>query len=201
MNHPHFQDHDPSRKNTNTRGSGKHKVELAETRDRQRPKRVSYDSLFLEGYHLWLRREFQKAFQVFEPLSRVTERGPRASIFMAHCAVSQQKFRDCSAILTQALPNQDFENAAAKLHDIFVFWKFTFYDDVRKGLEQFVDQFPDLPTPALLLAELYSRACKDKKAAKYFLLARERDYQNGAIGKIAKIRLASLTNKGIELEN
>ena len=145
----------------------------------------SYESLFIQGHQLWRKRDFTKAFKVFDLLSSVIDRGPRASIFKAHCAAMEQKFTDCSAILWQSLPKEDYAKAASSLHDIFVLWRFKYYNDVRKELEQFVLEIPDLPTPALLLGDLFSLAGQHDNAMKYFQLAQERDREQGSIALIA----------------
>lgn len=148
-------------------------------------RKVPYESLFIQGHELWIKREFSKAFKVFDLLSSVKDRGPRAAIVKAHCAVMNQKFSESSATLWQALPKAIYSNAAAELHDIFVMWRFKFYDEVRQELERFVSDFPELPTPALLLGEFYSLEGQPEKAKQYLKLAQERDRDGGAVGTIA----------------
>jgi thioredoxin-like negative regulator of GroEL len=161
-------------------------------------RKFSYESLFIQGHELWLEREFAKAFKVFDLLSTVTDRGPRASIIKAHCAVMEQKFSDGSAILWQALPKEKYAKAAANLHDIFVLWKFKFYNEVRQELEQFVREFPDLPTPALLLGDFFSQAGQRKNAMKYLQLAQERDCEGGSVARIAIAKMDILRRRGVK---
>lgn len=160
-------------------------------------RRFSYESLFIQGHELWLKRDFVKAFKIFDLLSSVTDRGPRACIVKAHCAVMEQKFSDCSAILWQALPKEKYAKAAASLHDIFVLWKFKFYNEVRKELEHFVLEFPELPTPALLLGDFFLLAGQHENAMKYLHLAQERDREGGSIARIAIAKKDKLRCKSI----
>lgn len=161
----------------------------------------SYESLFIQGHQLWRKRDFAKAFKVFDLLSSATDRGPRASILKAHCAAMEQKFSDCSAILWQSLPKVDYADAASSLHDIFVLWRFKFYNEVRKELEQFVLEISDLPTPALLLGDLFSLAGHYDKAMKYFQLAQERDRERGSIALIAITTKDKLRSKSTNQAN
>ncbi len=147
--------------------------------------RASYERLFEKGHELWIQRKFKHAIHVFELLTRAQDRGPRASILLAHCYSMDLRFSDCCRTLYEALDPSVYRDGASRLHDIFVMWTCTFYKFVRVDLEQFVRDYPGLPTPALLLGDFYLFARHFEKSADCFELAIQRDFKGGSVGRIA----------------
>ena len=148
--------------------------------------RAPYERLFEVGHQLWIYRSFSKAIPLFELLNRVLDRGPRASMLLAHCYAMELRFADCSRTLFDALDPSIYRDAASRLHDIFVMWSCTFHKFVRVDLEEFVTDYPELPTPALLLGDFYVFARHFEKSARCFELAIQRDFKGGAVAKIAR---------------
>lgn len=147
---------------------------------------LSYQQMFAIGHRLWLAQDHAKAARVFEILSEITDRGPRAHIILAHCRAMLGDYASCLATLSQALPEGRFGNAASQLHNVFVLWKCTYYVDVRQELEIVVSEHPELPTLCLMLAEFLMRNGNQQKPPTLLRQAIERDRPDGAISLIAQ---------------
>lgn len=156
---------------------------------------IAYEQLFAHGHDLWLSKKYSAAIPIFELLAKVTDRGPRASILLAHCYAMEQHFSDCSRTLCLALPSSECGMIAAELHDIFVMWKCTFFKDVRRDLEAFVSNHPELPTPALLLADFFMLAGRYEESLHYLDQAKQRDRIGGAIGMVASAQTEAVIKK------
>lgn len=156
---------------------------------------IAYEQLFAHGHDLWLSKKYAAAIPIFELLAQVTDRGPRASILLAHCYAMEQHFSDCSRTLCLALPNSECGMIAAELHDIFVMWKCTFFKDVRRDLEAFVSSHPELPTPTLMLADFFMLAGRYEQSLHYLELAKQRDRIGGAIGMVANAQTEAVIDK------
>ena len=156
---------------------------------------ITYEDLFVEGHKLWLSRQYAKARPVFQLLVSVEDRGPRASILLAHCCAMEQHFSECSRILCIAFPQQSFGKTGAELHDIFVMWSCTFFKEVRKDLEIFVDAHPEFPTPALILADLYLLGGRYAESLSYLEKARTRDRKGGSVGLVATLQTEAINKK------
>ena len=156
---------------------------------------IAYEDLFVEGHKLWLSRQYAKARPVFQLLASVEDRGPRASILLAHCCAMEQHFSECSRILCIAFPQQSFGKTGAELHDIFVMWSCTFFKEVRKDLENFVNVHPEFPTPALILADLYFLGGRYAESLSYLEKARTRDRKDGSVGMVATLQTEAINKK------
>lgn len=152
--------------------------------------RLTYQQLFAAGYKRWLISRYEEAVGIFEPLRTVSDRGPRAHILLAHCRAMLGDYSRCSSTLAEGLSAESYGNAAADLHDIFVLWKCALYQDVKQGLERFVAEYPELPTPCLILGEFLMQAGNRHKPPLLLKQAIERDRPDGAIAAIARMRLA-----------
>lgn len=152
----------------------------------------SYEYLFVTGHDLWLARDYDKAADIFRHLTQVTDRGPRAHIFLAHCRVMCADFAGCSETLSEALPVLEYWSAHCELHDSFVLWKLGMYADVRRALERIICDYPELPTPCLLLGELLLRQGNRQQPPRFLREAIRRDHPQGSIALIARRELHKL---------
>jgi hypothetical protein len=153
--------------------------------------RMSFAKLFAAGHHVWLNSEFRTARKIFELLSTVAGRGPRAQIFLAHCLAMEGDYGGCSTVLHRALPREEFGDAASQLHDTFVLWKAGLFVDVKDGLKTLAIEFPNIPTFSLMLGDLLRRNGCDSVARKYFLRAIRNDRPGGGVGLSARALLQS----------
>lgn len=152
--------------------------------------KLSYQQLFAEGYVHWLAKRYAEALKVFEALTTITDRGPRAHIMLSHCKAMLGDYAGCSATLSEVLSSDSFNDAATDLHNVFVMWKCGFFLDVKSGLEKVVSEQEELPTPCLILADLTMQSGGASKCSQLLQLAIERDRTDGAIAKIARRKLS-----------
>lgn len=152
--------------------------------------KLTYQQLFAAGHKLWLAAKYEEAVKIFEHLTTVLDRGPRAHILLAHCRAMLGDYSRCSSTLAAGLSTETYGNAASDLHDIFVLWKCALYQDVKEGLERVVVEHPDLPTPCLMLGDFLMHAGNRQKPPLLLQQAIERDRPDGAIAAIARRRLS-----------
>jgi hypothetical protein len=150
---------------------------------------LTYQQLFATGHRFWLASRWAEAERVFEHLSTVSDRGPRAHILLAHCKVMLGDYAGCSSLLAAALPTEDYGSAASDLHDTFVLWKVSFFSEVKHGLERVIAEHPELPTPCLILGDLLMRTGNRQQPPRLFQQAIDRDRSDGAIAAIAQVQL------------
>jgi thioredoxin-like negative regulator of GroEL len=151
--------------------------------------RLPYQKVFAIGYHLWRKQKYPDALLIFEKISRVTDRGPRAHILLAHCLAMQGDFAECSSVLSGALPRSHYGDAAADLHCAFVSWKCTAYQDARASLEKVAREHPELPSICLILADFLQAMGNRVKPVDWLKTAIARDRNQGAVGMIARKQL------------
>lgn len=156
---------------------------------------ISYEELFATGHKLWLKHKYVEAAKVFKVLSEVTDRGPRAHLFLAHCKAMQNDFMGCSGTLYNALPKEKFGDAAIDLHNTFILWRVQFSDEILKGLVKIVNDYPALATPCLMLSDFLIEQGKSSQSPKALRQAIKRDRPNGSISRIAKHDLAAVPRK------
>ena len=147
---------------------------------------LTFEHAFSVGHYLWSKGRFEQAAQVFEVLSAVTGRGPKASIFLAHCRVMLSDYAGCSGVLHRVLADDQFATTASTLHEAFVMWKCGFYAEARDGLRTVVEEQTDLPSVPLILAELLGKVGNWTRPLHLLNLALRRDRPNGAVAQIAK---------------
>lgn len=155
----------------------------------------TYEQVFIAGYKLWIARRYQEAAGVFEHLHGIRDRGPRADILLAHCKAMLGDYAGSSSTLMNAMPSNEYGDAASGLHDIFVMWKCGFFHDVKQGLEQIVANHPELPTPCLILADFLIQVGNSQQPPVLLRQAIERDHSNGAVAKIARSKLRAALTK------
>ena len=162
-----------------------------EVRHGGRSVRCTYQQVFASGYDFWVAKKYFEAAKVFESLSIITDRGPRAHIMLSHCKAMLGDYGGCSQILSRVLPQNDFDKLATELHNAFVMWKCAFYLDAKLELENVVANQIELPTPCLLLADLLAEAGNNDKSNRLLKLAIQRDRPDGAVAAIARNKLTA----------
>jgi tetratricopeptide (TPR) repeat protein len=164
-------------------------------RQNGRKQELTYVQLFCVGHRKWHRRQFEMAKAIFEQLCTVKDRGPRAEIFLAHCHAMLGDFAQCSAILHRALPEYKYGNAAARLHDAFVFWNVGLFVDVKNAMKALAREYEELPSLSLILAELLHCTGARRLSARYLRHAMEHDRKNGAVSQAAEFELKEIENE------
>lgn len=155
---------------------------------------LSYEQLFAAGHRLWLKGQYSTAATVFEELAAAKDHGPRAAIFLAHCHAMLGDFGRCSASLNRALPRETFRDAAARLHDLFVFWKVGLLVEVRTDLIRLSEDFPELPSISLLLGDLLFMNGAVNRSRRFLQQAIHCDEPNGAVAEAARWTLGAAEN-------
>jgi hypothetical protein len=155
---------------------------------------LSYQQMFHAGYHLLLGRNYAEASRVFDLLSKVTDRGPRAGLMLAFCQAQQHDYIACSRTLNSAFEGDDSE-IESKLHGVFVYWACGLLLDARHEWENLIEEYPDLPSLSLLLADLLAQSGNQKQPPRLWRLAIRNDRPDGAIGQIAARELTEWSHR------
>ncbi len=155
---------------------------------------LSYQGVFAIGYHLWRKQKFEEAAKVFERISHVSDRGPRAHILLAHCRAMLGDYASCASALSTALPEEIYGDAATELHSVCISWKCAMYRDVKQGLEKIATEHPELPTISLILADFMRRMGNTPQQFHWLKEAAAHDRPNGAIAQIARRRIQLAVN-------
>ena len=166
-----------------------------EVRHAGQSKKLSYQQLFTEGYVNWLAKRYSDASKIFEALTAVKDRGPRAHIMLSHCKAMLGDYGGCAATLSEKLSAEEFNEAATDLHNVFVMWKCGFFHDVKTGLEKVISEQDALPTPCLILADLKMQSGGSSQCSQLLQLAIKRDRPEGAIATIARRKLDSMRSR------
>lgn len=153
---------------------------------------MSYQQLFDAGYRLLLKGQYSESSRVFELLSRVSDRGPRAHLLLAFCQAQLRNYTACSQTLAQAFEG-NHSNLEAKLHGAFVFWACGLFVDARVEMEAVIEEAPNLPALSLLLGDLLARAGNQIQPPRLWRLAVQNDRRDGAVGLIARRELNKWT--------
>jgi thioredoxin-like negative regulator of GroEL len=161
-------------------------------RNGQRVK-LSFAQLFAAGHRVWIKGDYQTAKQIFRQLADVSDRIPRAHIFLAHCLVMEGDYAGCSAVLHRALPKEQYANAASRLHDTFVLWKVGLFVDAKEGLKSLAMDFSELPTFSLMLADLLYQAGSESLSEKFLRRAIQLDRAGGGVSLSANSMLKSIS--------
>lgn len=154
---------------------------------------MTFPELFALGHRVWQKGEYKAAGRIFTELLSVNDRGPRAHIFLAHCLVMEGNYSGCSSVLHNALPKEQFGDAASRLHDTFVLWKVGLFVDVKKGLQSLAMELPNLPVISLMLADLLHSNGSESLSAKFLRRAIHYDRPEGGVALSAKETLHSIT--------
>ena len=154
---------------------------------------LTFPRLFEIGHRVWQKGDYPTAKQIFSELLSVEDRGPRAHIFLAHCLVMEGDYAGCSSVLYQALPKEQFGDAASRLHDTFVMWKVGLLIDVKESLLSLVSDFPYLPTLSLMLADLLHTNGSESLSEKFLRRAIQFDRPDGGVALSAKSLLHSIS--------
>jgi len=158
----------------------------------KRRETLSYAKLFGIEHRLWMKRKFKTALQVFEQLATVSDRGPRAQIFIAHCQVMLNNYAACSATLHRALPSEKYGDTGTQLHDAFVLWRVGLFLDAKKMLVTLASSRPDLPSISLVVADLLRKTHAIKPLKELLQQAIDNDRPNGAVAAVAHAALAAM---------
>lgn len=148
----------------------------------------SYQQLFDAGYRYLLAEDYSESSRIFELLTHVSDRGPRAHILLAFCQAQLRAYTACSQTLNKAF-DSDRTGLETKLHGAFVFWACGLLIDARIELEAVIQENPQLPTLSLLLADLLARAGNQKQPPRLWRSAVQNDRRDGAVGLIARREL------------
>lgn len=156
---------------------------------------LTFSELFAAGHRIWLRGDYLTAKEIFKLLQSENEQGPRVGIFLAHCMVMEGDFGGCSSVLHRDLPEIDFRDAASRLHDTFVFWKTGLFVDVKESLKSLAEEFSNLPSLSLMLADLLHTTGSDLQSMRFLRRAIRYDRPAGGVAMSAK---AVLTEDNLE---
>jgi hypothetical protein len=146
---------------------------------------VTYQQLFARGYNLLLSDHFSESIPVFELLSKVSDRGPRAGILLAFAKAQLGRYGECSGTLSEAFESSEC-HLDGDLHSAFVFWSCGLYVDAKHDLETIIQQHPEFPTVSLLLGGLLAKGGNRRQPPVLWKLAVKNDRPNGAVGQIAR---------------
>jgi thioredoxin-like negative regulator of GroEL len=146
-----------------------------------RVERLTYQELYTAGHRAWLNGSFHSAQRIFEEMSAAVSCGPRVEILRAQCLAMQSDFSGCSSVLHRALPEDQYDQAAGQLHDLFVLWKVGLLVEVKSGLQQLILEHPELPVLSLLLADLLQMSGAYALSEQFLRQAVEGDSVDGAI--------------------
>lgn len=155
--------------------------------------KLTYPQLFAAAHRVWLKGDYKTAKGIFSELQSDHDRGPRASIFLAHCLVMEGDYAGCSSVLHRALPKEEFGDAASRLHDTFVLWKVGLYVDVKQGLKSLALDFANLPTLSLMLADLLHSTGSESLCEKFLRRAIHYDRAEGGVALSANSMLQSIS--------
>ena len=155
---------------------------------------LTYPQLFATAHRIWLKGNYRTAKEIFIQLQSVNDRGPRAHIFLAHCLVMEGDYAGCSSVLHRALPKDDFNDAASRLHDTFVLWKVGLFVDVKEGLKSLALDFANVPTFSLMLADLLHSTGSESLSEKFLRRAIHYDRPDGGVALSARAALQANAN-------
>lgn len=159
-----------------------------------RKQRLSYQVVFGLAHRMWCVGDYAGAKKVFAELNTFSDRGPRAAIFLAHCHGMLGDYAACSMVLHNALPKDDYNDTAVRLHDAFVFWKVGLYLDVKQLLKSLALEHVELPSLSLILAELLLNTGARRQSAHFLRQAIQNDNPSGAIRLAADATLKRMEN-------
>ena len=146
---------------------------------------ATYQQAFVLGHDLLRQRKYESAASVFQQLSHVTDRGPRAHIMLAICKSGLSQFSEAFAVLKRA-PGL-FESLAAAIYDVIVQSRMGFKEDALHDLMALVNEHKHLPTLCLWLGDMLEASQRPEKALQSWGLAIKRDRSGGAV-RLAAIR-------------
>jgi hypothetical protein len=153
---------------------------------------LSYPELFAIAFRVWNKQDYRAAIAIFQELSKVTDHGPRAQLFLAHCHAMLEEYSDCSSALHRALPKAEFDDLAPKLHDTFVLWKVGLFLEVKQTLEALIGAHPELPSLSLFLAGLLHQSGAVASSARIFRGAIQADRPGGGVALAAHAALKAM---------
>lgn len=156
--------------------------------------KLTFPQLFATAHRIWLRGDYHTAKAIFKQLQSVHDRGPRAHIFLAHCLVMEGDYAGCSSVLHRALPKDNFNDAASRLHDTFVLWKVGLFVDVKDGLKSLALDFANVPTFSLMLADLLHSTGSESLSARFLRRAIHYDRPDGGVAISARAALQANAN-------
>lgn len=162
-------------------------------RNGQRVK-LTFAQLFAAGHRVWIKGDYQTAKQIFQQLADVSNKIPRAHIFLAHCLVMEGDYAGCSSVLHRALPKEEYANAASRLHDTFVLWKVGLFVDAKEGLKSLAMDFAELPTFSLMVADLLYQSGSQSLSEKFLRRAIQLDRAGGGVSLSANSMLQAISH-------
>lgn len=149
---------------------------------------MSYQQAFAYGHRLVLRSQFDVAAKIFEKLTEVTDRGPRAGIMLAICLAGLGDYKSSHAVLERAFLDEE-SVLAAELQDIMVMARMGFKRDALKDLVALVNSHKELPTLCLWLGDMLEAKQQLDQAIQCWKLAVKRDRPGGAVALSADKQL------------
>jgi hypothetical protein len=150
---------------------------------------LTYQDAFVHAYHLAREGMLDRAERIFDALSAVTDRGPRARIMLARCHAQRLDFQGSKSTLDETFSTNP--DLAAKLHDAFVLERFGMKKDAANGLAPIANEHRELPTVCFLLGNLLAEDRKFEKARQCWKLTAKRERPDGAVGLLARRALQS----------
>jgi hypothetical protein len=153
-----------------------------------KPYAMSYPQAFAYGHRLLKVRQVEVAAAIFEKLTHVTDRGPRANIMFAICLAGLGNYKESHDALDRAFAGEECA-LAAQLQDIVVMARMGFKRDAMKELVALVNTHQELPTLCLWLGDMLETNLKLDQALQCWQLAIRRDRPGGAVALAATKQL------------
>ena len=146
---------------------------------------------FFDGYCLMRAGQYEEAAMIFNAISAAGAYPRPSAIMLARCKAGLHDYEACLELLRGALAGEP-EEVADMLHTAFVYDAEGMLTDAIRELVYLARVRPDLPTPCLLLGDLFTRVGMQSNAARSWKLAIERDNAGGAVDAAARKRLSEL---------
>jgi len=155
---------------------------------------LSPQRAFFEGYCLLRAGQYEEAAMIFNAIPAAGVHPRRSAIMLARCKAGLREYETCLELLRSAFAGEP-EQVADALHTAFIYDAMGMLTDAIRELAQVARVRPDLPTPCLLLGDLFARVGMQGNAARSWKVAMERDNVGGAVADAAKKRLSELVPK------
>lgn len=153
--------------------------------------RLSYSQAFAFGHTLLRRERAEAARTIFQHLTRLRPEDRPAKIMLARCQARLKDYAACKRLL-DSLFEGELQPIAERLHTALVYRAVGFYPEARKELSDIVKSRPELPTPCLVLGDLYEKVGRRDLAEQTWSLAATRDHEGGAVANSVQTQLQLL---------
>ncbi|HUE72802.1 MAG TPA: hypothetical protein VMP01_18090 [Pirellulaceae bacterium] len=149
---------------------------------------MNYQQAFSYGHRLLKKQHFETAALIFNKLSSVAGRGPRAHIMLAICLAGCSNYQGSREVLDSVFRGEE-AILAAELQDVIVMARMGFSRDALQDLVKLVNNHKELPSLCLWLGDLLEASQQMDKARQCWRLAVDRDGPKGAVATAARKQL------------